>query len=258
MRCLHQLLDDFCDININIRRRLSNKELIRVMIPRRDMRTADLAERLTLAIEACGKTRTQVAKEAGTSKATVTRLANGSETNPSKDLLVRLARVTGTTVGYLLGETTELPPDDVNELRRFQNWIAGKLPKIDARAEPNAVIIARKASQAATDRVAEGRQTTPFIPRDAEQTLRARGDSMINAGIIHDDLLYAAGAPKSPPIGRVIACRLGEEIYVKRLAVEHGRLILLSENSRYMPIEVEDDDSFEIIGVILRRTGNVT
>src|SRR6185369_4648643 len=66
------------------------------------IRVADLARRFTAAIHASGKTQTQIAKEAHTTKETVSRLANGQERNPSSKLLKNLAKATGTTVGRAL------------------------------------------------------------------------------------------------------------------------------------------------------------
>lgn len=223
------------------------------------MRPAYLAQRLSGAIDASGKTRTQIASEAGISKETVTRLANGHENNPSKDVLVGLARATGTTVGYLLGETTDLSPEDARELLRIRNWADGKLPK--QHAEPNATVIAWTGQQQG-DKVAETASSlslvpSPFSQRDIRLVVRALGDSMINAGIVDDDTLYAIAAPKEPPIGRLVVCQLSNATYVKRLAVEHGRALLLSDNSNYLPIEVEEDESFEIIGMVVGRLGSL-
>ena len=39
---------------------------------------------------------------------------------------------------------------------------------------------------------------------------------------------------------------------------EHGQRFLISENPRYLPIEIESGDRFEMIGVVVGRTGSVT
>lgn len=216
---------------------------------------ADLAQRLTAAIHESGKTQTQIAKEAHTRKETVSRLANGQERNPSRELLTNLARATGTTVGFLLGETIDVSHNDLKELERTLDWLEGKRPKIDARAEPNAEVMSSPARLRA-DKVAEGKRSR--FDEEAHHVLRARGDSMINAGIIDGDTLYASTPPRSVPVGRVIAVRLNDAVYVKRLVTEHGQRFLISENPRYTPIEIESDDRFEVIGVVVGRAGNVT
>jgi len=81
---------------------------------------------------------------------------------------------------------------------------------------------------------------------------------MINAGIIDGDTLYASAPPRSMPVGRVIAVGLNDAVYVKRLVTEHGQRFLISENPRYLPIEIESDDRFEMIDVVIGRTGSVT
>jgi SOS-response transcriptional repressor LexA len=72
-------------------------------------------------------------------------------------------------------------------------------------------------------------------------------------------MLYAIAPPKNtPPIGKIVTCRFGGSIYAKRLASEHGRLLLLSANPQYLPIEVDaESEDFEIIGVVIGRTGAV-
>jgi phage repressor protein C with HTH and peptisase S24 domain len=56
----------------------------------------------------------------------------------------------------------------------------------------------------------------------------------------------------------VIACRLRGATYVKRVATEHGRLLLRSANPQYLTIEVDKEtDQFEMIGVVIGRTGAV-
>lgn len=83
--------------------------------------------------------------------------------------------------------------------------------------------------------------------------LTVRGDSMINAGIYHGDLVIVRSQPTAEP-GEVVVALLGEEATVKRLAIDGGRPYLLPENAHYAPIR----DEFEIIGKVvglMRRFG---
>jgi repressor LexA len=83
--------------------------------------------------------------------------------------------------------------------------------------------------------------------------LTVRGDSMINAGIYHGDLVIVRSQPAAEP-GEVVVALLGDEATVKRLAIDGGRPYLLPENAHYAPIR----DEFEIIGKVvglMRRYG---
>ena len=96
-----------------------------------------------------------------------------------------------------------------------------------------------------------------FRPR-ADYLLRVRGDSMINAGILNDDLLAVHKADDARD-GEIIVARIDDEVTVKRLRRPRGRgrLVLLAENDAYAPIEVDlERQSFSIEGIsvgVIRR-----
>jgi repressor LexA len=92
----------------------------------------------------------------------------------------------------------------------------------------------------------------------ADYFLRVKGDSMIEVGIFEDDLLAVHRTPEADN-GQIIVARIGDEVTVKRLQRTRSKhqLLLLPENSRYSPIEVdlrEQDFAIEGISVgVLRR-----
>lgn len=220
-------------------------------------------QRFKAAVKASGKTQVQIALEAGIDKATVNRLSQGVSTNSSSDTIVRLARVLQTQVGYLYGETPQLSKEDEAELLQFRGWIDDKLATIDAREEPNAILLspARLVGQREKERVADrARQEipAPFKRPGTQLVLRATGDSMIGAGILANDTLYTTTASLSEATGKIIACRLAGSIFVKRLVTEHRRLFLLSANPRYARIRIDEkNDAFEILGIVIGRLGSI-
>jgi repressor LexA len=76
-----------------------------------------------------------------------------------------------------------------------------------------------------------------FRPR-ADFLLRVVGLSMRDAGILDGDLI-AVHRTDDADSGRIVVARLDDEITVKRLRREAGRLLLLSENPDFAPIEVD-------------------
>ena len=76
--------------------------------------------------------------------------------------------------------------------------------------------------------------------------LTVRGDSMVNAGIHHGDLVIVRSQPTADP-GEIVVALLGEEATVKRLANDGRRPYLQPENTHYAPIVEE----FEIIGKVV-------
>ena len=93
----------------------------------------------------------------------------------------------------------------------------------------------------------------------ADFLLRVLGDSMVNAGILHGDLLAVHKTPEAHN-GQIVVARINDEVTVKRLRRSPGgrRISLLPENDAYAPIEIDprhDDFAIEGLGVgVLRRS----
>ncbi|UTH73510.1 LexA family transcriptional regulator [Chromobacterium sp. IIBBL 290-4] len=79
--------------------------------------------------------------------------------------------------------------------------------------------------------------------------VRVKGDSMLGAGI-HDGDLLLVERGKEPKSGRVVVAALNGELTVKRLEKNADSVRLLPENPDYSPIEVPEDASFHIWGVV--------
>jgi repressor LexA len=98
-----------------------------------------------------------------------------------------------------------------------------------------------------------------FHPR-ADYFLRVQGDSMIDVGIFNDDLL-AVHSTTDVHNGQIVVARIDDEVTVKRLQRTRSKhqVLLLPENPRYQPIEVDlREQEFAIEGLsvgVLRRNG---
>lgn len=79
--------------------------------------------------------------------------------------------------------------------------------------------------------------------------VRVSGDSMIDAGIHHGDLLVVDRSLDAVD-GNVIVAALDGELTVKRLSKRGESLRLLPANADYQPIEILTQQSFEIFGVV--------
>jgi transcriptional regulator with XRE-family HTH domain len=113
-----------------------------------------LGDQLDAAIRASGKTRAQVASEAGTTVAVLSRIITGTHENPGLDLLERIAGTVNSTPAALLGGS--LSAADERELLHFRGWIDDKLMTVDSRKEPNASIVrSQAAAPRRHDRVAD-------------------------------------------------------------------------------------------------------
>ena len=79
--------------------------------------------------------------------------------------------------------------------------------------------------------------------------LRAAGDSMIEAGIHHGDILIVDRAIESVDNNVVIAVVDGE-LTVKRIRKSGNELLLMPDNRDYEPVKMTEDMNVEIWGVV--------
>lgn len=79
--------------------------------------------------------------------------------------------------------------------------------------------------------------------------VRISGDSMLEAGIHTGDILVVDRSLEAVD-GNVIVAALDGELTVKRLDKRGRTLRLLPANKHYQPIEISEQQSFEIWGVV--------
>lgn len=79
--------------------------------------------------------------------------------------------------------------------------------------------------------------------------LRAKGNSMVNAGICTGDILVCDRS-REPSHGNIVIANINQQFTVKRLVKQNGKCYLKAENSNQPPISIGDDDQLEIIGVV--------
>ena len=76
--------------------------------------------------------------------------------------------------------------------------------------------------------------------------LRVRGDSMVGAGILSDDMVVVRPQSNADD-GQIVVARIEDEATVKRLRRRNGKIWLMPENDNYDPI---DGTYAEIIGIV--------
>jgi len=79
--------------------------------------------------------------------------------------------------------------------------------------------------------------------------LTASGDSMINAGISSGDILVVDRSLDAVH-GKIIIAAVDGELTVKRLYKQNGKIQLIPENPKYLPIEVGEGQDLVIWGVV--------
>lgn len=109
--------------------------------------------------------------------------------------------------------------------------------------------------EAVEDRIGTLRISTSMIPkpmpaRESMFALRAKGESMIHAGILDGDWLVVA-SQNSAPVQSIVVARVDGDATVKRLMKDRSRgWYLKPENPAFKPTFAEDRP-FEIIGRVV-------
>lgn len=80
----------------------------------------------------------------------------------------------------------------------------------------------------------------------------ASGDSMIGVGIMDKTRLLVDRMIETKS-GDIVVARIGDDVCVKELFFddEAGKVLLLSKNENYKPIEISEDMDFEIWGKVV-------
>lgn len=89
-----------------------------------------------------------------------------------------------------------------------------------------------------------------LFTRRPDYLLRVRGLSMRDAGILEGDLL-AVHATRDALDGQTVVARLGDEVTVKRLRREAGRVRLCAANPDFADLVLGPHDALDIEGVVV-------
>ena len=90
-----------------------------------------------------------------------------------------------------------------------------------------------------------------FLVKNKEATFyaRAKGNSMIGAGISDGDILVIDRSLE-PVNNKIAICLIDGEFTVKRIKIEKDCVYLMPENSDYKPILVTDDTILIVWGIV--------
>ncbi|WP_236261569.1 LexA family protein [Pseudogulbenkiania ferrooxidans] len=133
----------------------------------------------------------------------------------------------------------------VDEFRSLTSELSDvSLPLFASRVPAGAPVAADDLKEADVD------LNTHLVRRPASSFLvTVKGDSMINAGI-HDGDMLVVDKSLEARHGKVVVAVINGELTVKRLEKTATGLRLLPENPDFAPIEVPEEASFFIWGVV--------
>lgn len=85
--------------------------------------------------------------------------------------------------------------------------------------------------------------------KEATFFVRAKGNSMVNAGIFDGNLLVVDKS-LTPSSGDIVIAIIDGEMTVKRLIQRDGKVTLKPENSRFKEIELKEGQELQVWGVV--------
>lgn len=185
-----------------------------------------------------------VAKRVGVSPATISRWESGDIANMRRDRIAALAKALQISPAVIMGwdVDTTLPPS--THRPQFK-----KVPMLGYAA----------AGQPLEDL----NQDTPYYDienkYDVDFCITVRGDSMINAGINDGDIVFIKSMSEVPN-GKIACVEIdNEKVCLKRFYKSADGIMLVSENPKYPPIQLNrfNCQSVKILGLAVLRQSEI-
>lgn len=172
--------------------------------------------------------------------------------------------------GRKAGEPTTLLRVPVSQTESVRDFLAAQLKKRQQTAQDNVVELVELAVDTtsvslplyttkvaagfpspADDHVEKRMNPSEYLIDNETATffVRVKGDSMVDAGIFEDDVLVI-DRTRVPQVGDIVLAMLDGEFTVKTLGKSKDGARLLPANKLYPVIEVGQEQSFEIWGVV--------
>ncbi len=90
-----------------------------------------------------------------------------------------------------------------------------------------------------------------FIKKTQDSfALKVKGDSMINAGIFEGDVVIVSPTAEAFN-GQTVVAMIDDEVTVKVFQKKNNKILLIPENDKYKPIEVEKTKDFKLVGKVV-------
>lgn len=200
-------------------------------------------------------TQEELARSIGVTSRTIIRVENDSSPDIKLSLLKKISSVLGVSKDFFL---SDFDASDMTSVDKKMSSVCRQSSEAESILVP---ILHNISASAGNGALNEGIDDIEFkrFPKDTLREvfgithnfedvfiIRSFGDSMsptLPEGCL---LVVQKGSPKE---GQICVCRIGGETYVKRF-VRLPRIRLLSDNTFYEPIVVDESMDFEAIGIV--------
>lgn len=196
----------------------------------------EFSEKLKLARTKAGYSQKLLASKLFISQQAYAKYETGAA-SPNPETLKRISELLEVSVDYLLGNE---PARTASTIPTASNIFPLKTKKVPLLGE-----IACGEPIFAEEEFGNYISTTDDI--DADFCLRAKGDSMIGAGIHDGDIVFVKAAD-TVDNGKIAAVLIGDEATLKRVYFypEKSKLVLSAENPEYEPFVYIGDELSEV------------
>lgn len=185
-----------------------------------------------------------VAKRVGVSPATISRWESGDIANMRRDRIAALAKALQISPAVIMGWDVDTPIPPGAHRPQFK-----KVPMLGYAA--------------AGQPLENLNQDTPYYDvddkYDVDFCITVRGDSMINAGINDGDIVFIKSMP-GVPNGKIACVEIdNEKVCLKRFYKSADGIMLVSENPKYPPIQLNrfNCQSVKILGLAVLRQSEI-
>lgn len=209
-----------------------------------------LGERIQERVVAQGISQAELARRIGLSQSTVNMLINGNSRSSAH--LHKIARVLGTSVNYLTGETDDpadnAPPAPTRE-QMAQLLDLVPIASIDLAYGMGATFATDPVNVDVMYFPTQWLEALTSTPPASLTWARGRGDSMAPTINDHDVVLIDRSDRNVRDQDAIWAFTLGEVAMLKRLRVRGDKVTILSDNER-VPPDYAHPDEINIVGKV--------
>lgn len=145
-----------------------------------------------------------------------------------------------------------IPVSLLNAVTEFMETSGYRLPVYASRVPAGA-------PEDADDHVEKTADLNSLLLRNPKDTflLRVTGDSMMDAGIYENDMLTVDRKLEARN-GQIVVALVDGRSTVKTFRKDRKGITLVPENKRYMPIKIQPENDFQILGVVTNVIRKVT
>ncbi len=170
----------------------------------------------------------------GVKKAAINKYETGIVVNLKRSMIEKLSTALDTSPAFLMGFEDDVFANGLSPMPGFV-----KKPRLGTIACGKPVLAVEEAE--------EFDDVPDFVHCDF--TLLCKGDSMINARIFDGDIVYIRSQPEVEN-GEIAAVRIGDEVTLKKVYANSGRITLRACNPLFPDLEYEGEalNDIEILG----------